>query len=679
MSFTMKTLTEGIRQRHMGAQHQRLTEKWNRTGLLRGLNGYNRENMAVMLENQAAQLLRESNTLGGAYGAASGDIRGFQNVAFPIVRRVFGGLVANELVSIQPMSLPSGLLFYLDYTYGNDVGGDADEQTYASGQSIYNSPTGKGIQSGSIGVGGQYDLLGSGYSRRHLQTGLMDLAANDVGTSAATQITLNPSTSVAAVAVSASTSNVPGNNLVHTALTGAIGRLVDFDSDLAAAIDSGVCAGIKLLVVPCVHDVSGYNPAGSSVTLKSIWGENLVDAETRDNLSTSSDQAFQPDLTMLQDMTVFGQTGTNTSVGAFASVPASIQASPSLNFRKFTKRVSFDTNSKMTVDPLGGTHILFVMNAATASGTFTLAGNDNHVKFSFIASDSLDIGTSTGDALTIPSFEAQTYDAQGVAAAPVIPEIDIKIESLAVTAVSRKLKAKWSPELAQDLNAYHSLDAEVELTQILSEQIALELDREVLNDLLSQANGANLYWSRAPGKFVNKLTGVEVPRNSSLRPGPQFTGTVRDWYETLVETIIDAANVIHRKTLRGSANFVVIGPDVATIFEASVMYKPSYSIDGEGQASAISIGAEKIGNLSNRFTVYKDPYFPRNKILIGYKGGSYLETGYVYAPYVPLIVTPTIFAPEDFTPRKGVMTRYGKKMVRSDFYGTVTCMDMNII
>ena len=117
MSFTMKTLTEGIRQRHMGAQHQRLTEKWNRTGLLRGLNGYNRENMSVLLENQAAQLLRETNTLGSSAGnAASGDIRGFQNVAFPIVRRVFGGLVANELVSIQPMSLPSGLLFYLDYT-----------------------------------------------------------------------------------------------------------------------------------------------------------------------------------------------------------------------------------------------------------------------------------------------------------------------------------------------------------------------------------------------------------------------------------------------------------------------------------------------------------------------------------------------------------------------------------
>ena len=322
--------------------------------------------------------------------------------------------------------------------------------------------------------------------------------------------------------------------------------------------------------------------------------------------------------------------------------------------------------------------LLPVLIATSAGGPTN--GTSAQYGFTFAVSSSFSADSSVGDALTIPSFEANLGSTSAnTTGDPIIPEIDIKIESLAVTAVSRKLKAKWSPELAQDLNAYHSLDAEVELTQILSEQIALELDREILNDLLTQANGAALFWSRAPGKFVNKLTGVEVARNSSLRPGPQFTGTVRDWYETLIETIIDAGNIIHRKTLRGSANFIVIGPDVATILEASVMYKPSYSLDGEGQASAISIGAEKIGNLSNRFTVYKDPYFPRNKILIGYKGGSYLETGYVYAPYVPLIVTPTIFAPEDFTPRKGVMTRYGKKMVRSDFYGTVTCLDMNII
>jgi hypothetical protein len=290
--------------------------------------------------------------------------------------------------------------------------------------------------------------------------------------------------------------------------------------------------------------------------------------------------------------------------------------------------------------------------------------------------DSLDVESGVGSTLVIPSFESDFANAQ----TPVIPEIDIKVESIAVTAATRKLRARWSPELAQDLNAYHSLDAEVELTQILSEQIALEIDREILNDLLTEAAGANLYWSRAPGKFLNKETGAEVMLSSTLAAGPRFTGTVREWYETLSETIIDVANTIHRKTLRGSANFIVTSPDVCTMLEASVLYRASISLDGDGQVKTpFSLGAEKVGTLSNRFTVYKDPYFPRNKILVGYKGGSYLETGYVYAPYVPLIVTPTIFAPEDFTPRKGVMTRYGKKMVRADFYGTVTVADLNVI
>ena len=641
MSFTMKTLTEGIRQRHMGAQHQRLTEKWNRTGLLRGLTGYNRENMSVMLENQAAQLLRESNTLGTSSGGA-GDIRGFSNVAFPIVRRVFGGLVANELVSIQPMSLPSGLLFYLDYTYGTDQGGDGTDNVYAEGQSIYNNPVGKAIQSGSLGTGGQYDLLGSGYSRQHgMKSGALSISAGLPATSAETW-------AIGSVDADSGTwtaytiDGTAGHATGASSLTGAVGRLVDFDSALASylADNSGTTLSFILLAI----------------------NEDL-NADTI-NLGF--------DFTMLQDFALVGcsvETGWVTDHGLQPGEGV-------LNLRRHTKRVDISANGgKLTVNPLGGEYLAF---AVLFDGNDLLNASQT-IKISAPVASTLDTNDNNGATLVIPSFEATDADGADPTATPVIPEIDIKIESLAVTAVSRKLKAKWSPELAQDLNAYHSLDAEVELTQILSEQIALELDREVLNDLLTQANGANLFWSRAPGKFVNKLTGVEIPRNTSLRPGPQFTGTVRDWYETLVETIIDAANIIHRKTLRGSANFIVIGPDVATIFESSVMYKPSYAIDGQGQAGALSIGAEKIGSLSNRFTVYKDPYFPRNKVLVGYKGGSYLETGYVYAPYVPLIVTPTIFAPEDFTPRKGVMTRYGKKMVRSDFYGTVTCLDMNII
>jgi len=245
-----------------------------------------------------------------------------------------------------------------------------------------------------------------------------------------------------------------------------------------------------------------------------------------------------------------------------------------------------------------------------------------------------------------------------------IPEIDIKVDSVAVTAITKKLKAKWSPELGQDLNAYHNLDAEVELTSILSEQIALEIDREILKDLVEGATAGTYYWSRSPGLFVNRVTGAEIGATSAA---PDFTGTVSEWYETLIETINDVSAQIHRKTLRGGANFIVCGPEVANILEFTSGFRASVTADDDRG----TVGAIKSGSISKKWDVYVDPYFPRNVILVGRKGGSFLESGYVYAPYVPLQVTPTIFGTEDFVPRKGVMTRYAKQMVRPDMYGLV--------
>jgi len=242
-------------------------------------------------------------------------------------------------------------------------------------------------------------------------------------------------------------------------------------------------------------------------------------------------------------------------------------------------------------------------------------------------------------------------------------EIDIKVDSIAVTAQTKKLKAKWSPELGQDLNAYHNLDAEVELTGILSEQIALEIDRELLGELVNGATAGTRYWSRAPGLFVDS-NGNELGASSAA---PDFTGTVSEWYETLIETINDVSAQIHRKTLRGGANFVVCSPEVANILEFTSGFRASVTADQDRG----TIGAVRAGSLSKKFDVYVDPYFLRNVILVGRKGSSFLESGFVYAPYVPLQVTPTIFGTEDFVPRKGVMTRYAKKMVRPDMYGLV--------
>jgi hypothetical protein len=244
-----------------------------------------------------------------------------------------------------------------------------------------------------------------------------------------------------------------------------------------------------------------------------------------------------------------------------------------------------------------------------------------------------------------------------------IPEIDIKVDSTAVTAKTKKLKAKWTPELAQDLNAYHSLDAEVELTGILSEQIALEIDQEIMQDLVRGATAGTRYWSRAPGLFVDS-NGNEIGASSAA---PDFTGTVSEWYETLLETINDVSAQIHRKTGRGGANFIVCSPEVANIMEFTSGFRASVTHDdNKGTAGAVNVGS-----VSQKFEIYVDPYFLRNVVLVGRKGSSFLESGYVYAPYVPLQTTPTIFGQDDFVPRKGVMTRYAKKMVKPDHYGLV--------
>ena len=312
------------------------------------------------------------------------------------------------------------------------------------------------------------------------------------------------------------------------------------------------------------------------------------------------------------------------------------------------------TSCKKNSDGSFELKLVFVGTAAEDT-----AAGDLQIEFGM--SDNLEPGSGLGAIVGAQAWELE--------AEAHLPEIAIKVDSTAITAVTRKLKASWTPELAQDLNAYHNLDAEVELTGILSEQIALEIDQEILSDLIAGASASKLYWSRRPGLFVNRLTGEDA---TSLASPPDFTGSVSEWYETLVETINDVSADIHRKTLRGGANFLVCGPEVANILEFTSGFRASVTHDD----ATGSVGAVQVGSINKKWDLHVDPYFPRNVILVGRKGGSFLESGFVYAPYVPLQVTPTIFDTQDFTPRKAVMTRYGKKMVRPDMYGLVICRDL---
>ena len=583
----LERLTEGVVNRNVAKEGAALLNKWSKTGLLEGLTGdHERQSMAVLLENQAKELLREANVQGGNPGG----VQGFAAVAFPLVRRVFGGLLANDLVSVQPMSLPSGLIFFLDFTKTDardDTQGDS-----VHGQGVVGSEIIDGV---TLGEDGFYNLA-QGYSSAR------GSAKVDISEATKVDITLDGE------------------------LSQADQKRVSFDADLLAATGKLVMADI--LLEDCGDSDDGADAFG---------GDNLVAQMTPHHVMT---------LALSRSSDTLKDAAGDDAAGALNGLSL---------VRRLTKVTALNDNG--TVKSVR----IFLKGMTVAE----IADTDFDITFA-IGDNISEVSGGLGALNTKATWElestlASPFENDGMN----IPEIDIKVDSTAITATTRKMKAKWSPELGQDLNAYHNLDAEVELTQVLSEQIALEIDQEILKDLITQAKAGTQYWSRVPGRFVSKSTG------DGADPG-DFTGTVSEWYETLIETINDVSAQIHRKTLRGGANFLVCGPEVANILEFTNGFRASVTHDDDKG----TVGAVKEGSINKKFDLYVDPYFPRNVILVGRKGGSFLESGYVYAPYVPLQTTPTIFGPEDFTPRKGVMTRYGKKMVRPDMYGLVVVRDM---
>jgi len=574
----LNKLTEGIVRRDLSKEGSALLSKWEKTGLLEGLNNERtKHGMASLLENQAKELLREASSMAGS------DVEGFASVAFPIVRRVFGGLIANDLVSVQPMSLPSGLIFFLDFTYGTANRLDYDIDTSVYGGGVVGQALTGGVSLADDLAEQSFYALNNGYSS---PTG--SAAFNLVGrTCASGTVGGTWSTGDPILGSAASAASI--------ALAALGDRLVNYDPDL-----------------------SGSSAVVMSVPLSALSSGGVI-FNVKDYVTVVLDAAGTKDSTQV-------------------------------------RRLTRD-------DPNTDGNILLVCASDSVTPTALSGTMDNNDGATFVIDDNFtggigQPGSVVGD---------ETW---GLENEPGIPEIDIKVDSVAVTAKTKKLKAKWTPELAQDLNAYHNLDAEVELTSILSEHIALEIDQEILEDLVKGATASTLYWSRSPGKFVNRTTGASVVTSTSVFP--DFTGNVSEWYETLIETINDVSAQIHRKTLRGGANFIVCSPEVANILEFTAGFRGSVTHDDDrGQ-----VGTVKVGSISKKWDVYVDPYFPRNVVLAGRKGSSFLESGYVYAPYVPLQMTPTIFGTEDFVPRKGVMTRYAKKMVRPDMYGLVIIEDL---
>ncbi len=513
----------------------RLSQKWAKSGLLEGIaDNRVKDNMAVILENQAKQIVAEANTTGtgGSFSAGAGEQ--WAGVALPLVRKVFASIVAQDFVSVQPMNLPSGLVFYLDFKYGSAVNGRS------AGDNMY----------GNVSTAGDKMAVDE------------DVSGGLYG-------------------------------------AGQFGYSINSQS----------------------HALSSYNAIYSASTSASI--------NYQDGLNPSEFHTFTVNFT-----------GTNFDTEGIRA------------FRLISGSTDVTSHAELTT--VSGNFVSFVVSASVAPGAANLtAGNVSYHKQPG--------DDSRGD------FEASSTAAVDTTIS--IPEIDVQLASEAIVAKTRKLKAQWTPEFAQDLNAYHSIDAEAELTSLLSEYISMEIDLEIL-DMLIKGAVTTERWSAVSNKTWNGSAWT----TSAVADGGYYN-TQGQWFQTLGTKIQKVSNKIHQKTLRGGANFVVVSPTVATVLESI----PGYAANTDGDKMEFNMGVERVGSLANRFKVYKNPYMTENTILMGYRGSQFLETGAVYAPYVPLMMTPLVYDPETFTPRKGLMTRYAKKMIRPEFYGKIFVSDIGTI
>jgi len=521
---------------------KKLIEKWEATGLLEGLGDENKvHTMAQLLENQARQLIDESSRVGGP------GTEEWSGVALPLVRRIFGELAAQEFVSVQPMNLPSGLIFYLDFKYGTA------NQGFSVGEDVYGNTSASGDASGGLYGAGKF-----AYSTKQQVTAAQSIHASSVASG--------------------------------TYTTGSVAsRDIDYEPDL---------------------------------TIGTAGDDNALNKVT---VSTAG--MTRPDAEAVRSMVISGS-------GFDEYFPA------------YTKLSGSASNE-----------VVFIVRQS-AAGTL----GDLTVNYSQQPTDS-----TRGD-FEVGASEDWAGDTGDIG----IPEIDIQLRQVSIVAKTRKLKAVWTPELAQDLNAYHSVDAEAELTSMLSEYVSMEIDLEIIDMLRANADAKTEYWSARVG-YERPAGGGAFAQSS----GESNAYTKGEWFQTLGNKVQSVSNAIHQKTLRGGANWMVVSPETATIIESI----PGYAADTDGNASnsSFAMGVQKVGMLNSRYTVYKNPYMLENVILIGFRGSNFLETGAVYAPYVPLIMTPLVYDPSNFTPRKGVMTRYAKKMVRPEFYGQVVVADVNYV
>ena len=584
-------LVGNIGLKHLKVIKEDTINKWDKLGFLEGLKGHLKENVAQLYENQASFLINEA-TSEGSNGA-------FETVVFPIVRRVFSKLLANDIVSVQAMNLPIGKLFYFVPKIQGYDSGDANGGEHYAPIGAPNGPTNTndGYTDATGGYSKNlYDLFYEGGEAALDPPGLFDYSKGQW-----TAVTANTTAQVWNGSILDAAGN---NNALYTASTGTR----------------------KIIIKMCDFNRSGQG--------KLIGPDgNEMDTET-----------------FLSDLKIIANSGLVVAEGS----PCELPTGPLL-FRVVTQIygkgiVNYGQQQGTTFATTGNGGSYY--DICDEEGCIYLEV-DLSCPVCATCGTTLDGYTGTTfSAVSGNSFTAVYRRYKNLEFEDRIGEVSFDLESVTVSVTERKLRAQWSPELAQDVAAFHNIDAEAELTALLSEQVAAEIDREILRDLRKGA-AWNLRWDYNGWRRLSLTTSY----------------TQKDWNQTLITAINQLSAQIHKSTLRGGANWIVVSSEISAIFDDLEYFHVSNASPEQDQ---YNMGIERVGTLAGRYQVYRDPYFPANTVLVGHKGTSLLDTGYIYAPYVPLQLTPTMYNPFNFTPIKGIMTRYAKKMVNNRFYGRIT-------
>lgn len=545
MGFLMESAEVGnIGLKQLREQREITTNRWEKIGLLEGLDGNVKENCAQLFENQLSHMLNESSD-----SSSSGQ---FETVAFPVIRRVFAKLLANDIVSVQALNLPIGKLYYINPKTSVRIAGSGTQ----TGLDVHTSPNGAYGNAST-------NPSPTSFETRSLYDAFYASEYNEEGTS------LFDRSKGAMDIITGHTSGFTytyGDKFIQVELGGFL------------VSDSGKLVG----------------PAGVQMDTESFLA----------SLRIYSDVAFAAPVGY-----------TEQSVPAWHSLPFNVKV------QKYGQAI---------VNKLGKIVLVVDIQYAGANGYQPLSASTASPKFDF----------------EYRSYSDLEEDSR-------MAEVTFQLDQVTVSVETRKMRAMWTPELAQDVSAFHNIDAEAELTALLSEQMAAEIDREILRDLRRGAA-----WT------------VRWDYNGLRRQTNTYYGTQKDWNQTLITKINQISAQIHKATLRGGASWVVVSPEVSAVFDDLEYFHVS---NASPEQDKYNMGIEKIGTLSGRYLVYRDPYSPANTVLIGHKGTSILETGYIYAPYVPMQLTPVMYNPFDFTPIRGIMTRYAKKMVLNRYYGRIYC------